>query len=400
MAERYNFKYLPLVGKLPGKSMVEQTETAINELASVVYDNVGHVGNLAEEVQTANTNASNALNKATEALETSGRVYIKQIAAVDVNDYYDSELYYIDNDGSTNIPVRDRGFLEVKTNDDKTACEQVFIADSTGTPYYRHGRITEQTLGEETTYVVTWSSWYRAATTEYVQGELTNYLPLSGGTMTGSIQYVNNGKVFAIGNTEAGNVDLGWSYNNREGAGLGLRSTDFSNPGGSPGEFMLFARDANNDCSLTGSPSGNLTWNGKNLDYAPDYSVFNSYETFTAPTVFSNRIKVVPSGKFGGYKQVGKLVYVHYTFQMNVNMNKGAWRIAQGFPQAFNSGHAWTIVPLTVSAWYGDNESGYFTSAALDGYGALYLILSGNVTAGSSGDTNHGIVVHGVYLAK
>lgn len=159
--ERYNFKYLPLVGKLPGKSMVEQTETAINELASVVYDNVGHVGNLAEEVQTANTNASNALDKATEALETSGRVYIKQIAAVDVNDYYDSELYYIDNDGSTNIPVRDTGFLEVKTNDDKTACEQVFIADSTGTPYYRHGRITEQTLGEETTYVVTWSSWYR-----------------------------------------------------------------------------------------------------------------------------------------------------------------------------------------------------------------------------------------------
>ena len=157
--ERYNFKYLPLVGKLPGKSMVEQTETAINELASVVYDNVGHVGNLAEEVQTANTNASNALDKATEALETSGRVYIKQIAAVDVNDYYDSELYYINNDGSTNIPVRDRGFLEVKTNDDKTACEQVFIADSTGTPYYRHGRITEQTLGEETTYVVTWSGW-------------------------------------------------------------------------------------------------------------------------------------------------------------------------------------------------------------------------------------------------
>lgn len=169
MAERYNFKYLPLVGKLPGKSMVEQTESAINELASVVYDNVGYVGNLAEEVQTANTNASNALEKATEALETSGRVYIKLIAAVDVNDYYDSELYYINNDGSTNIPVRDRGFLEVKTNDDKTACEQVFIADSTGTPYYRHGVITEQTLGEETTYVVTWGSWYQGATAEYVQ---------------------------------------------------------------------------------------------------------------------------------------------------------------------------------------------------------------------------------------
>ena len=265
MAERYNFKYLPLVGKLPGKSMVEQTETAINELASVVYDNVGYVGNLAEEVKTANTNASNALDKATEALETSSRVYIKQIAAVDVNDYYDSELYYINNDGSTNIPVRDRGFLEVKTNDDKTACEQVFIADSTGSPYYRHGRITEQTLGKETTYVVTWSSWYRVATTEYVQAELQDYLPLTGGTMTGSIQYVENGKVFAIGNKTTGNVDLGWSWDNREGAGLGLRSTDYSINGSSPGEFSLFARDANNTGTLTGTPGGSLTWNGQPL---------------------------------------------------------------------------------------------------------------------------------------
>ena len=191
MAKRYNFKYLPLVGKLPGKSMVEQTETAINELASVVYDNVGHVGNLAEEVKTANTNASNALDKATEALETSGRVYIEQIEAVDVNDYYDSELYYINNDGSTNIPVRDSGFLEVKTNDDKTACEQVFIADSTGTPYYRHGRITKQKLGKETTYVVTWSVWSSPPVSQaYVQGELANYLPLSGGTLTGIVDGV------------------------------------------------------------------------------------------------------------------------------------------------------------------------------------------------------------------
>ncbi|MEE1233505.1 MAG: phage tail protein, partial [Phocaeicola sp.] len=57
-------------------------------------------------------------------------------------------------------------------------------------PYYRHGRITEQTLGEETTYVVTWSSWYRVSTTEYVQAELQDYLPLSGGTLTGVVNGV------------------------------------------------------------------------------------------------------------------------------------------------------------------------------------------------------------------
>lgn len=258
MAERYNFKYLPLVGKLPGKSMVEQTEAAINELAGVVYDNVGHVGNLAEEVQTANTNASNALEKATEALETSGRVYINQIAAVDVNNYYDSELYYINNDGSTNIPVLDTGFLEVKTNDDKTACEQVFIADSTGTPYYRHGVITEQTLDEETTYVVTWGSWYRGATAEYVQAELQDYLPLSGGTMTGVIT--------RSGDLAKNSLDNSWvrvngGTSNTAGANLLL----YGKSGSTAGAFYLTAHDGTNDKQLIGKPDGTCTWAGKNI---------------------------------------------------------------------------------------------------------------------------------------
>lgn len=270
MAERYNFKYLPLVGKLPGKSMVEQTETAINELASVVYDNVGHVGNLAEEVQTANTNASNALDKATEALETSGRVYIKQIAAVDVNDYYDSELYYINNDGSTNIPVRDRGFLEVKTNDDKTACEQVFIADSTGTPYYRHGRITEQTLGEETTYVVTWGSWYQGATAEYVQAKLQDYLPLSGGTVTGAIKWSGkNTNAIKRDNGNDGLVIIGGDKDNFSGATLQLFGQTNSSYAG---QFYLRASTRSDvydkshpSSDLVGYPDGTLTWNSQPL---------------------------------------------------------------------------------------------------------------------------------------
>ena len=39
-------------------------------------------------------------------------------------------------------------------------------------------------------YVVTWSSWYRVSTTEYVQAELQDYLPLSGGTLTGVVNGV------------------------------------------------------------------------------------------------------------------------------------------------------------------------------------------------------------------
>lgn len=106
----------------------------------------------------------------------------------------------------------------------------------------------------------------------YVQGELSNFtpsgsfLPLAGGTMSGNIQYVNNGKVFAVSNTTTGNVDLGWSWDNREGAGLGLRSTDYGSEGSiNAGEFTLFARDANNSRSLTGKPNGTLTWDGNKV---------------------------------------------------------------------------------------------------------------------------------------
>lgn len=239
-----------------------------------------------------------------------------------------------------------------------------------------------------------------------------NYLPLDGTSqMTGAISFDATGQIGyrATTHTEpadpckqviVSSTDIDhWS--DEGGAKLSLRTYDTTQTNTyEDGSFGLLATDGTDNKELKGKPNGDLTWNGKNLDYCADLSVFADYENFTAPTVFNSRLKVVPNGDFGGYKQVGKLVYVHYTFQMNVNLNKGSWTIAQGFPQAFNSGGAWTLVPLTVSAWYGDAESGYFTSAALDGYGALYLILSGNVTAGTSGDTNHGIVVHGVYLAK
>lgn len=238
-----------------------------------------------------------------------------------------------------------------------------------------------------------------------------NFLPLDGGTMTGAISFDETGQIGyrATTHTEPANpckqlivssTDIDhWS--DEGGAKITLHTYDSTQTNtDEDGGFSVLATDGTNSKTLIGKPNGDLTWNGKNLDYCADLSTFADYENFTAPTVFSNRIKAVPSGAFGGYKQVGKLVYVHYTFQMNVNINKGAWTIAQDFPRPYIDGGAWSIVPLTVSAWYGDNESGYFTSASIDGNGSLYLILSGNVTAGSSGDTNHGIVVHGVYLAK
>ena len=171
--QSYNFKYVPLTGKLPGASMVQQTEQAINELAQVVNNGSAQVEVLTNLANQANDNAAEALTKAIEALETSGRVYITLPNIDDADSYYDSQLYYFANKNSGNVPVADTGFLEVKTNDTKTAAEQVFIADTTGLMYMRHGDITSEEVGDETVYSVTWETWSSALASEtYVQTEV------------------------------------------------------------------------------------------------------------------------------------------------------------------------------------------------------------------------------------
>lgn len=188
MDKDYNFQYTPLTGRLPGNSFVKQTEQAINELAGIVNEGAAQVEVITNLANQANDNSEVALEKATEALETSSRVYITLPNLDDADDYFDSQLYYFANSYSANLPVQDTGFLEVKTNDTKTACEQVFIADDTGLCYFRHGVITATEVGDETVYSVTWETWSsELASQDYVQGELANCLPLSGGSITGNL---------------------------------------------------------------------------------------------------------------------------------------------------------------------------------------------------------------------
>lgn len=191
MAKEYNFQYTPLTGRLPGNSFVKQTEQAINELAGIVNEGSAQVEVITNLANTANDNSEEALEKANEALETESRVYITLPNLDDADSYFDSQLYYFANSYSHNLPVQGTGFLEVKTNDTKTACEQVFIADLTGLCYFRHGTITSAEVGSETVYSATWDIWSsELASEDYVQGELLNYLPLSGGTLTGVVNGV------------------------------------------------------------------------------------------------------------------------------------------------------------------------------------------------------------------
>jgi hypothetical protein len=81
--------------------------------------------------------------------------------------------------------------LEVRTNDEKTVCEQTFMGDGDADVYTRSGVITSSIVGETTVYSVTFGDWTtKFATESYVQTELEDYLPLSGGTLTGDVQGV------------------------------------------------------------------------------------------------------------------------------------------------------------------------------------------------------------------
>ncbi len=269
MAKEYNFQYTPLTGKLPGNSFVKQTEQAINELAGIVNEGAAQVEVITNLANTANDNSEEALEKANEALSTASRVYITLPNLEDADDYYDSQLYYFSNSSSANLPVEDTGFLEVKTNDTKTAAEQVFIADNTGLCYFRHGDITSEEVGSETVYSVTWSTWSSAlASEDYVQGELLNYLPLSGGTMTTGNTLITMGNGESYVRNWGNGLYLGGTKDSNNASGLVL-FTD-SNANG----FQLQAGDGTTFKRMVGKPDGTLTWNSQNILTASNY---NSY---------------------------------------------------------------------------------------------------------------------------
>ena len=184
---KYEFRYMPLIGKLSGESMLQQTEQAINEIAEIVNENVAQADIINTLAQDANNNSVEALEKANEALETSGRVYLKETRAVDLDNYCESQLIYVNNTASRNLPVAHKGFLEVKTNDDKTQATQVFVDDVDKIIYIRTGEVTAQPVGDVINYVASYGDWVEIPTIDLLN---SLYLPLSGGTLTGVVNGV------------------------------------------------------------------------------------------------------------------------------------------------------------------------------------------------------------------
>lgn len=93
-------------------------------------------------------------------------------------------------------------------------------------------------------------------------------LTSAGGVFGGNIEWNGiNDDTFAIGMSDSNNdnVDVGWKYTDKKGAGIGLRNISHNDGG----VFNLWATDGTNIKTLVGKANGDLTWSGSL--YLTDY---------------------------------------------------------------------------------------------------------------------------------
>lgn len=136
----------------------------------------------------------------------------------------------------------------------------------------------------------------------HLSSVLSGYLPISGGTLTGELITASpitingyGGRTFGITPTNAGhngdNVDVGWNWTDKDGAGAFFRSSDANS---NPGSFGFYARNsAGTTCQLIGTPAGSLTWGGNELLTSADVGNFvtlDTAQTITGAKTFSSTI--------------------------------------------------------------------------------------------------------------
>lgn len=139
----------------------------------------------------------------------------------------------------------------------KTALDDKADLDSpalTGTP-----TAPTPTAGDDSTKV---------ATTAFVNTKAGNYLPLAGGTLTGTL-YNSQNDFFTISKTDGvlnQGVRIWGGYGYSGGASLYLYGKNHS----SAGDFSLCAHDGTNAKALAGHADGTLTWAGNNVALSKD----------------------------------------------------------------------------------------------------------------------------------
>ena len=99
----------------------------------------------------------------------------------------------------------------------------------------------------------------QVATTAFVNTKTNNYLPLTGGTMSGEIIQTQNSAIRR--NVDNSSLTL---YGGTEGTSAYINLIGKNNST-NPGHFMIRAIDGTNNAFLDGAPNGTLTWAGKNV---------------------------------------------------------------------------------------------------------------------------------------
>ena len=213
------------------------------------------------------------------------------------------------------------------------------------------------------------------------------FLPLTGGTVTGSVEVTGG-----ITANVTGNADTATNATN-DSNGNQIDTTYLPLSGGTltgdikGNPLILTADDGNNTSSLVLGADGSLALDGKSLSNVPDMSVFAD-GNFTAPTVYSGRATSVN----GGYKKIGNIVYVLLSFLPNNLNTVGRWTMFQGFPPAYND------TPMPFFADLGDNINSTKVSWINITTGG-YLYMAINSAISNDTDPSHKIRIQGYYLA-
>ena len=123
---------------------------------------------------------------------------------------------------------------------------------------------------------------------KYLLDNFDNYLPLSGGTMTGNIFNNNADDLFAIGKdpsvlNQGIRIYGGSSFSS--GASVYVYGKDNASYGGM---FRLFAHDGTNSKELRGTPNGELTWNGNDITPQTATEVTTATEVSVANNTIQN----------------------------------------------------------------------------------------------------------------
>lgn len=227
-----------------------------------------------------------------------------------------------------------------------------------------------------------------------------NYLPLTGGTLTGDLFFAGyNNRVFGIKRTPYAtgaavgtNIDIGWNWDNKDGAGAFFRSAD---AGTQAGDFGIFASNANGtEHTLRGKYDGTLTWGNANVLTSANVKTINGQSIYGTGNI------EVGGGGTGYLPLTGGTMTGYISLTQGVDIRSGSSTLLVYRPSGIASisstqwgvgaNNSQGVIRSSASEllhWRGTNASGQ-AYAILDEYNAVdilddsFLPLSGGTLTG------------------